>query len=134
MGFVFKHATQDIRCSSAGAGGYQTALHYCNEVVGSTTSTNSVALPFWIGGELHVFVVRPIGPYRGGSVRIHVPCPHIYNNIYMCVCRVGLQRFVDVIDYVDYKNMSISMECGKDLRKKQGLPAFQVQDYFKSKT
>ncbi len=26
-------------------------------------------------------------------------------------CSVGLQRFVDVIDYVDYKNMSISMEC-----------------------
>ncbi len=24
---------------------------------------------------------------------------------------IGLQRFVDVIDYVDYENMSISMEC-----------------------
>ncbi len=29
VGFVFKHATHSIRCSSAGAGGYQTALRYC---------------------------------------------------------------------------------------------------------
>ncbi len=27
------------------------------------------------------------------------------------VMRLGLQRFVDVIGYVDYKNTSISMEC-----------------------
>jgi len=36
-----------IRCSSAG--GYQTALHYCE-------------CPFWIGGELPVFVVRRHAP------------------------------------------------------------------------
>ncbi len=28
-GHCLKHATHGIRCSSAGAGGYQTALHYC---------------------------------------------------------------------------------------------------------
>ncbi len=49
MGFVFKCATRGIRCSSAG--GYQTALHYCGA-------------PFWIEGELHLFVVRPHTPNR----------------------------------------------------------------------
>ncbi len=47
--FVFKCATHGIRCSSAG--GYQTALHYCGA-------------PFWFGGELPVFVVRPRAPNR----------------------------------------------------------------------
>ncbi len=28
VGFVFKRATHGIRCSSSGAGSYQTALHY----------------------------------------------------------------------------------------------------------
>ncbi len=48
-GFVFKCATHGIRCSSAG--GYQTAFHCCGA-------------PFWIGGELPVFVVRPHAPNR----------------------------------------------------------------------
>ncbi len=48
-GFVFKCATHGIRCSSAA--GYQTALHYCGR-------------PFWIEGELPVFVVRPPAPNR----------------------------------------------------------------------
>ncbi len=30
VGFVFKRATHGIRCSSAGAGDYQTASHYCD--------------------------------------------------------------------------------------------------------
>ncbi len=30
------------------------------------------------------------------------------------MCVLGLQRFVDVIDYVDYKNTSISMECNDE--------------------
>ncbi len=41
--------TVGIRCSSAG--GYQTALHCCGA-------------PFWIGGELPVFVVKPHAPNR----------------------------------------------------------------------
>ncbi len=48
-GFVFKCATHSIRCSSAG--GYQTALYYCGA-------------PFWVEGELPVFVVRPHAPNR----------------------------------------------------------------------
>ncbi len=41
-----------IRCSSAGAGGYQTVLHYCG-----------CPLLDW-GGELPVFIVRPHAPNR----------------------------------------------------------------------
>ncbi len=44
VGFIFQVRNSRIRCSSAG--GYQTALHYCSR-------------PFWIGGELPVYVVRP---------------------------------------------------------------------------
>ncbi len=49
VGFVFKRATHSICCSSAG--GFQTALHYCG-------------CPFWIGGELPVFDLRPHAPNR----------------------------------------------------------------------
>ncbi len=48
-GFIFKWATPGIRWSSSG--GYQTAVHYCER-------------PFWIGGELPVFVLRPHAPNR----------------------------------------------------------------------
>ncbi len=34
---------------------------------------------------------------------------HIYSLPNICLFVLGLQRFVDVIEYVDYKNMSISM-------------------------
>ncbi len=46
--------------------------------------------PFWIEGELPVFVVRPHAPNRDGSVRIPVSCHplyiYIYIYMYVCVC------------------------------------------------
>ncbi len=55
-GHCLKRATHGIRCSSASARGYQTALYYCGRP------------PSWIGGELPVFVVRPLAPNQ--EVRI----------------------------------------------------------------
>ncbi len=51
VGFVFKCVTHGIRCSSASAGGNQTALYYCG-------------WPVLDWGELHLFVVRPRAPNR----------------------------------------------------------------------
>ncbi len=71
-GFVFKCATHGIRCSSAG--GYQTALQYCGR-----------PLLDW-GGiaciRRKASCTEPRGPYRDGSVRIHVPC-HPYCTHYL---------------------------------------------------
>ncbi len=63
-GFVFKCATHGIRCSSAG--GYQTALHYCGRPLLDRG---------WIACiRRKASCTEPRCPYRGGSVRIHVPC------------------------------------------------------------
>ncbi len=44
--------------------------------------------PFWIGGELPVFVVRPHAPNRDActvTVRIHVPCNPIYIYLFFII-------------------------------------------------
>ncbi len=72
-GLCFQVRNSRIHCSSAG--GYQTALHCCGA-------------PFWIGGELPVFVVRPHAPNREArtvTVRyeyMHHATPNIYIYIY----------------------------------------------------
>ncbi len=78
MGFIFKRATHGIRCSSAD--GYQTALNYRER-------------PFWIGGELLVFVVRPHTPNRDAST---VP-PLIYIQCFAFVLR-------DEVDELDNRH------------------------------
>ncbi len=61
-GFVFKCATHGIRCSSAG--GYQTALHCCGRPLLDWG---------WIACiHCKASCTEPRGPYRDGSVLIHV--------------------------------------------------------------
>ncbi len=78
MGFVFKCATHGICCFSSGAGGYQTALHYCGR-------------PLLDRGELPVFVVRPHAPNREictVTVRheyMYRASPNIYIYIYIYI-------------------------------------------------
>ncbi len=97
VGFVFKCATHGIHCSSAG--GYQIALHYCGA-------------PFWIGGELPVFVVRPHARNRGirtMTVRyeyVHRATPNIYIYIfkYFCTC---ILSFGNIVSFTVMPNKAI---------------------------
>ncbi len=79
-GHCLKRATHGISCSSASARGNQTALYYCGHP----------PPPPWIGGELPVFVVRPLAPNR--EVRtvtvwyeyMHRPC-HPSFTVFRCM-------------------------------------------------
>ncbi len=86
------HCLKRIHCSTAGAGGYQTALHHCER-----------PLMDWGGGGGAVFVVRPHAPnreVRTVTVRyeyMYRATPNIYTHI------LGLQQTIILI--IDYSNV-----------------------------
>ncbi len=59
--------------------------------------------PFWIGGELPVFVVRPHAPNRDGPPLIYI---YIYIIIFLCVC------YMKCIYYILYiKRKTVKKNC-----------------------